>query len=128
MNFTPAGPHFVDTSAAILMMRAGVIATPEALIPFVTYAELLAGVERAHDPPAEDKRVSDTLGANRIVYAELRTLSLYGSISAQLQRFGQPIPMNDLWIAALALQHDLPLLTGDAHFTRVPGLKLLPVP
>ena len=33
--------------------------------------------------------------------------------------------MNDLWTAALALQHDLPLLADDAHFTRVPGLKLL---
>ena len=67
----------------------------------------------------------DTLGANRIVYPDLRTLTLYGSISAQLQRTDLPIPMNDIWTAALALQYDLPLLAADAHFARVPGLSVI---
>ena len=46
---------------------------------------------------------------------------------AHLQRTGQVMPINDVWIAAQALELDVPLLTDDAHFRRVPGLRLLPV-
>ena len=38
---------------------------------------------------------------------------------------GQPIPENDLWIAALARQHRLPILSNDAHFDQVSGVKRL---
>jgi predicted nucleic acid-binding protein len=40
----------------------------------------------------------------------------------QLKRAGSPVPDNDLWIAALALQHDLLLVTRDQHFQRIPQL------
>lgn len=41
-----------------------------------------------------------------------------------LRRRGQPIPDNDLWIAAAAIAHDLTLVSRDEHFDRVPNLKL----
>jgi predicted nucleic acid-binding protein len=50
---------------------------------------------------------------------------MYGEVKAELARLGKPIPDNDLWIAAVARQHDLPLATRDAHFALVPGLKTL---
>jgi len=40
----------------------------------------------------------------------------------QLKRAGTPVPDNDLWIAALALQHDLLLITRDKHFKNIPQL------
>jgi predicted nucleic acid-binding protein len=40
----------------------------------------------------------------------------------QLKRAGTPVPDNDLWIAALALQHDLLLITRDKHFESIPQL------
>ncbi len=40
-----------------------------------------------------------------------------------LKRTGRPIPANDAWIAALALQHGLPVLSRDRHFDAVPGLE-----
>lgn len=46
----------------------------------------------------------------------------YGKIFAQLRRDGTPIPINDLWIAALALDAGAALLTFDRHFARVAGL------
>jgi len=45
-----------------------------------------------------------------------------------LRKIGAPIPTNDLWIAALARQHRLPLFSLDAHFAAVPGLVLLELP
>ena len=109
------------------MMRSEVIATTEALVPFVTYAELLTGVERARDPYHEDERMFNTIGINPVIYPDLETLAIYGKIGAQLQRSGLSVPTNDLWNAALALQHDLPLLAADAHFARVPGLSVVAV-
>jgi predicted nucleic acid-binding protein len=51
------------------------------------------------------------------------TAERYADIRAELKRAGRPIPGNDLWIAALARQHKTPLLSRDAHFDFVPGLK-----
>ena len=50
------------------------------------------------------------------------TAEHYGRLFVQLKRAGTPIPDNDLWIAALVLQHDLPLITRDGHFESVPQL------
>ena len=50
------------------------------------------------------------------------TAVYYARLFVQLKRAGTPIPDNDLWIAALALQHDLTLVTRDRHFARIPQL------
>ncbi|MEO8377633.1 MAG: PIN domain-containing protein [Candidatus Sumerlaeota bacterium] len=49
---------------------------------------------------------------------------MYGGLRFQLGKKGRPIPGNDVWIAGLALQHNLPLVTHDAHFLNVDGLDL----
>ena len=46
------------------------------------------------------------------------TAEHYARIFVQLKRAGTPVPDNDLWIAALALEHDLILITRDRHFER----------
>ena len=51
------------------------------------------------------------------------TASHYARLFVQLRRAGTPIPDNDLWIAALALEHNLVLITRDAHFARIPQLQ-----
>jgi predicted nucleic acid-binding protein len=53
------------------------------------------------------------------------TAAYYASIRQQLRRAGAPLPANDVWIAALARQHELPILSHDAHFDAVPGLTRL---
>ena len=50
------------------------------------------------------------------------TAEHYARLFVQLKSAGTPIPDNDLWIAALALEHDLVLLTRDRHFNRIPQL------
>jgi tRNA(fMet)-specific endonuclease VapC len=47
----------------------------------------------------------------------------YAAISVELRQAGKPIPTNDLWIAALCRQHDLPLLSRDRHFDVVSGIR-----
>lgn len=50
------------------------------------------------------------------------TARQYARLRGALKRAGTPIPENDLWIAALAIEHGWPLATRDAHFACVPGL------
>jgi tRNA(fMet)-specific endonuclease VapC len=47
----------------------------------------------------------------------------YGEIKDQLSKKGRPIPENDIWVAAVALQYDLTLVSRDEHFGLVPGLR-----
>jgi predicted nucleic acid-binding protein len=51
---------------------------------------------------------------------------VYASLRGELKRRGRPIPANDAWISALALQHRVPVLSRDEHFDEVPGLERRP--
>lgn len=55
----------------------------------------------------------------------VETSVFYAEIRTDLKRQGRPIPENDLWIAALARQHGLAVLSRDAHFDAVAGLTRL---
>ena len=50
------------------------------------------------------------------------TADLYATIRVELKATGSPIPANDAWIAALARQHRLPIVSQDAHFDRVKNI------
>jgi tRNA(fMet)-specific endonuclease VapC len=54
------------------------------------------------------------------------TAEYYSSILNQLKKNGQPVPTNDIWIAASAFQHGLQLYTLDHHFSHIQGLLLKP--
>lgn len=60
---------------------------------------------------------------NNVLSCDLETARQYGRVKHYLQQKGRPLPENDIWIAALALQHDLRLITRDAHFQEIEGLK-----
>jgi tRNA(fMet)-specific endonuclease VapC len=60
-----------------------------------------------------------------VLLPDENTAEQYGQIKAELARIGRPIPENDVWIAAMARQHDLPIATRDAHFAAVSHLKTL---
>jgi predicted nucleic acid-binding protein len=57
-----------------------------------------------------------------VLFADEGTSHHYAAVYAQLRRRGTPVPTNDMWIAALVLQHDLVLCTRDGHFDRLPQI------
>lgn len=61
---------------------------------------------------------------NTVLPCDEGTAYQYGVIRNALRTQGRPIPENDLWIAALAGQHDLVLATRDAHFEFIEGLAV----
>ena len=59
-----------------------------------------------------------------MLHPDEATTEHYARIFLQLRKKGAAIPTNDLWIAALAAQHDLDLCTSDGHFRQVDGRRL----
>lgn len=70
------------------------------------------------------KKIDAFAQASSVVECDLGTARLYGKIKSQLKAKGTPIPENDIWIAALAQQHQLILVTRDKHFNNIEVLHL----
>ena len=87
-------------------------------VPFVVLAELRAGF-RCGTISRQNEQVLTKFLKNRrveILFADDMTTQVYADIYSQLRTQGTPIPTNDIWIAALAVQHSLPLCSRDEHF------------
>ena len=59
-----------------------------------------------------------------VLEATRETAEYFGLIKAALKKAGRPIPLNDVWIAAHALETGSVLVTYDTHFAAVPGLRI----
>jgi tRNA(fMet)-specific endonuclease VapC len=59
-----------------------------------------------------------------ILNQDENTAKFYGAIKTQLKQNGKPIPENDIWIAALAIQYGLTLVSRDKHFENIKELKI----
>lgn len=97
----------------------------ELFLPFVVVAKLRAGFRRGAKTSENNRKLETFLGSDfaDILYADADTINLYAEIWAELSRIGKPVPTNDIWIAALCLQHECQLLTDDGHFKQVPLLQ-----
>jgi tRNA(fMet)-specific endonuclease VapC len=93
-------------------------------IPFVTIAELRAGCLAGTAGKRNAQVLSTFLNRARvrILWPDEETTHQYARIWLQLRRQGTPIPTNDVWIAALALQHNLALFSRDGHFDHLAQL------
>jgi tRNA(fMet)-specific endonuclease VapC len=81
---------------------------------------------RAGSKEKQNRQILDRFLAKpgvTILDATRETAEYFGLIKAALKRSGQPIPLNDVWIASHALETGAVLVTYDTHFTAVPGLR-----
>lgn len=99
----------------------------EIVTSVITQGELLAGIELLNDESRKStlKQVYKEILAiiADILEIDSQVAQAYAEIFADLRRHGTPIPTNDLWIAAIAKAHHLILVTNDAHFRHVKGLR-----
>jgi predicted nucleic acid-binding protein len=99
-------------------------AASEIHLPLIVLGELLAGFAAGTRAGKNREELARFMASPRvsILSPDERTARHYADIFAALRARGTPIPTNDLWIAALARQHRLSLLSFDSHFGAVPGL------
>ena len=96
----------------------------EIVLPFIVLAELRAGFRLGNRRDKNEAILARFLQSPRVavLFADEGTTHFYAELFAELRQAGTPIPTNDLWIAALVVQHDLTLLTRDKHFDRLPRI------
>jgi len=90
----------------------------EVWLPFIVLGELRAGFGVGSQGPRNEAVLRRFLlkpGVG-ILYAGEQTTHHYANVYRQLRKQGTPIPTNDMWIAALVLEHSLVLCARDAHF------------
>lgn len=113
--------HFRDSN----VFASKLSAYEELYLPQVALAELYAGAYRSARSEQNLQKIARFLEAVNVLGNDESTPEVYGRISAQLARSGTPIPQNDIWIASIALQSNLPLATADHYFQKVSGLSVL---
>ena len=95
----------------------------EIAVPVIVLGEYRYGIRQSRDRAQYERWLAKMIPSGRLLVVDEGTAAEYAEVRAELKRNGRPIPANDLWIAALARQHSLPLISRDAHFDFVPGLE-----
>jgi tRNA(fMet)-specific endonuclease VapC len=117
---TNALSAFVDGDAGV-----GAILRREsrAAIPVIVLGEFRYGIASSRHRAAYETWLDNHLPHFDILSVTDDTAVVYAAVRVALKQVGQPIPANDAWIAALALEHRLTVLSRDPHFDAVRGLR-----
>jgi tRNA(fMet)-specific endonuclease VapC len=120
----------VDTSVWVEFLRSGrgkasavvedLVRSSRAVTCGMVLAELLAGVRNRKDRT----QLQDALAGLDYVEMREQTWHRAGEIAAELRSKGRTLPMSDLLVAALSIEHGFPVLTVDNHFRHIPGVRL----
>lgn len=127
----PGNEVLLDTNALIALMRDDshllqVLADwRQVTISLFTLGEMYFGTAKSSQPEENNRRLAGFLDNLHLLLPDAQTADYYGLVFHRLKIKGRPIPTNDVWIAALAIEHHLPLLTRDAHFHEVSSLEVL---
>jgi predicted nucleic acid-binding protein len=95
------------------------------IVPLAVIAELLAGFVGGKKAERHRHDLATFLASPRVSLAlpDRQTAEGYAAVYQQLRRDGRPIPTNDIWVAAAALQASVPLITLDVHYQFVANLR-----
>ena len=96
------------------------------VVPSIVLGEYYFGIRQSRRRRRYEGWLRRYLPLADIAVVTHATAGFYADIRLELKRAGNPIPINDAWIAALARQHGLPVLSNDAHFDAVQGVERIP--
>lgn len=99
----------------------------EIFLPLIVLAELRAGFLSGSRSAENERNLVRFLNSPRVsvLHPDDDTTHQYARLFLQLRRQGTPIPTNDIWIAALVVQHELILFARDRHFDHIPQIPTL---
>jgi len=117
---TNALSAFVDGDAGVgdILRRQARVA-----IPVIVLGEFRYGIAESRHRATYEAWLESQLTHFDVLGVTDATTFAYAALRVALRRIGRPIPANDAWIAALALQHRLPVLSRDQHFDAVPEVE-----
>lgn len=124
------GRLLLDTNSAIGIfaqdqrMQECLSKAAEVFLPSIVLGELYYGACKSAHAEANLARIDDFAANSAVLSCDKATARQYGRIKDALRLKGCPIPENDVWIAAIAEQHQLTLISRDDHFKDIEGLAV----
>ena len=120
----------LDTSAFSVFLRGNkevlrlIQEADEITIASIVLGELRAGFLMGKHRARNESALGEFLASSRVRVRNIdeETSERYAAIFAHLRERGTPIPTNDIWIAASAMQHGLKLITTDKHYLKLPQI------
>ncbi len=122
------GKFLLDTNIVIAIfandksVMTSLADASEVFVPNITIGELYYGAYKSNRFEFNISRIDEFASNSSVIGCDLETSREYGRIKNALRKKGLPIPENDIWIAAIAVQYDLILVSRDDHFKRIDGL------
>ena len=119
------GNYLLDTNIVIGLFAGdtGIITrlstSFQIFIPSIVLGELYYGAEKSAHSKINNTKIDSFSLKSAVLACDSETARHYGRIKNHLRTKGTPIPENDIWIAALAKQHHLTLVTRDQHFHHI---------
>jgi tRNA(fMet)-specific endonuclease VapC len=127
-----SGSVLLDTNIVIGLFAgdpavlARLSTTDHIFIPSIVLGELYFGAYKSAHSAENLRRVEEFIRTSAVLVCDATTAAHYGQIKATLRQRGRPLPENDIWIAALAQQHGLTVISRDQHFTEIESLPVEP--
>lgn len=125
------GRLLLDTNVLVAIINGdpvfvALIETAEQVyVPSVVLGELYFGAFNSSRREQNVARVDSISRDRSILFCDQGTARVYGQVKHEPRCKGRPIPENDLWIAAIAAQHDLTLVSRDDHFNHIDQIRRL---
>jgi tRNA(fMet)-specific endonuclease VapC len=126
-----SGRYLLDTNIIIALfadevaVRNSLENADEVFISSIAIGELCYGAVKSVRSQENLERIHQLVANSTVLGCDVKTARYYGEVRNQLRLKGRPIPENDIWIAAISLQHHLTLVTRDAHFQEIDNLPIV---
>jgi tRNA(fMet)-specific endonuclease VapC len=124
-----SGRYLLDTNIIIALfadeaaVKNRLAQADEVFIPSITVGELYYGARKSGRSKENLERIDEFVANSAVIECDAQTARYYGEVKHKLRLKGRPLPENDIWIAAVALQYTLILVTRDAHFNEIENLQ-----
>lgn len=124
------GRFLIDTNIVIALFASDstvqqyLRGAVEVFTPAIVLGEIYYGAYKSSRIKENVSRINEFASQNAVLFCDAITAQWYGQIKDGLRKQGRPIPENDIWIAAIAVQYDLILVTRDVHFQDIAGLQV----
>lgn len=124
-----SGRYLIDTNI-VLALFAGdeavmdrIEIVDEVFVPSPAIGELYYGALKSTRPRENMARINEFVQVSTVLACDAETGRWYGILKDMLRQKSTPLPENDVWIAALALQYGLTLVTRDSQFGEITNLR-----
>jgi tRNA(fMet)-specific endonuclease VapC len=123
-----SGRYLLDTNIIIALfadevaVKNSLIQADEVFVPSIAVGELCYGAKKSERSKENLERIEELIANSTVLGCDTQTARHYGDVKNKLRLKGRPLPENDIWIAALALQYNLTLVPRDGHFQEIENL------